>query len=186
MQLFGSYTSPFVRHIRVILSEMGFDYEFIETSFQSSAEQSPTKKVPFFKDGDTTLSDSSSIVRYLREKAGQAFMSSVDQYDLYCLINTLADSAINLFILELHQLDTSKNPYFSRQRERIEDGLNYLDGLTLKKENLDKDTYWRLVCFLAYGLFRELFTLENKSQLQALLSEASSNLAFSDTKPPVS
>ena len=44
-----------------------FEFEFIETDQSQSAELSPTKKVPFLQDGDIVLSDSSSILKYIRE-----------------------------------------------------------------------------------------------------------------------
>lgn len=75
MQLFGSYTSPFVRHCRIALIETGLDCEFVETDYAESARRSPTKKVPYLQDKDVMLFDSCSILKYLREKAGGTFFS---------------------------------------------------------------------------------------------------------------
>ena len=184
VKLFGSYTSPFARHVRIALQESLLPFEFIETSFDDSAEQSPTKKVPFLKDGNITLSDSTSILRYIREKAGNLFLTDIMQLELYCLINTLADSAINLVILEKNGLDTQTNAYCTRQAARIQDGLDNLNHRQLSKENMDIDSYWRLMCFLDYGLFRHAFNLESRPHLRALLDNAHNNVLFKSTEPP--
>lgn len=47
MELYGSYTSPFVRHCRIALLQTQQDCQFIETDAQQSATLSPTKKVPY-------------------------------------------------------------------------------------------------------------------------------------------
>lgn len=50
MRLFGSYTSPFVRHIRTALADTGMEYEFVETDCSNSAALSPAQRVPFLHD----------------------------------------------------------------------------------------------------------------------------------------
>ena len=63
MELFGSFTSPYVRHCRVVLAHTGLDCEFVETDYDQSAARSPTRRVPFLRDGDRMLTDSASILR---------------------------------------------------------------------------------------------------------------------------
>jgi glutathione S-transferase len=99
MKLHGSFTSPYVRHCRIALMESGLNWSFVETDHDNSARLSPSKKIPFLTDGDMLLSDSSSILMYIREKAGQPFISDALDFDLFCLINTLLDAAINRFYL---------------------------------------------------------------------------------------
>lgn len=48
MELFGSYTSPFVRHCRIALLETKTKFSFTETDFETSAKLSPAKRFPFF------------------------------------------------------------------------------------------------------------------------------------------
>ena len=52
MKIYGSFTSPFVRHCRIVLLETGLTCEFIEVDATQSAQISPTKKVPLLVDGD--------------------------------------------------------------------------------------------------------------------------------------
>ena len=74
MKLYGSLTSPYVRHARIAIAQSGFQCEFEEADYARSAELSPTARVPFFEDGDLMLTDSSSILKYVREKAGTGFL----------------------------------------------------------------------------------------------------------------
>jgi glutathione S-transferase len=75
MKLYGSYTSPFVRHCRIALIETGLAFDFIETDQTGSAAKSPTKRVPFLEDGNIFLTDSSSILKHIREKTGHTFFA---------------------------------------------------------------------------------------------------------------
>ena len=70
MKLIGSLASPYVRKVRVVMSEKKLDYEFVledvwsadTTIFQSN----PLGKVPYLVlDGDEVLYDSRVIVEYL-------------------------------------------------------------------------------------------------------------------------
>ena len=61
--------SPFARGIRIILDELGLDYERREEittpSVQQRAKATPTLQVPTFWDGDITLWESTLIADYL-------------------------------------------------------------------------------------------------------------------------
>ena len=184
MQLFGSLTSPYVRHVRIALLQTGTACEFIETDAKGSAEQSPTMKVPFLHDGDVALTDSMSILRYIREQAGHTFLPSVYGLDIFCLVNTLMDSEINIFLLERSGLSTSANPYLKRQRARIEAGLDHLEKLEIDTQALDLDAKLRLECFLAWGTYRERFSLVNRPYLQSVVSAAKNDALFAQTAPP--
>ncbi len=183
MKLFGSYTSPYVRHVRIVLQQTQLECEFVEADAKSSALLSPTKKVPFLEDGDITLSDSTSILRYLREKAGQTFLPSVQDLDLYCLATTLLDSAINVFLVELFSKEPLSSPYFDRQQARVQEGVEHLNSLNLHQAPLDQDVLLRLQCFLYWGNFRNRFTLEGLTSLNQILAEANQDAVFLSTAP---
>ena len=48
MELFGSYTSPYVRHCRIAFKETGLAYSFTETDHDMSAKLSPAKRCLFY------------------------------------------------------------------------------------------------------------------------------------------
>jgi glutathione S-transferase len=72
VQIVGSFLSPYVRKVLVVMNEKGLDYEidpiipFMGDDRFSSI--SPIRRIPVFLDGDVTISDSSVICEYLDEK----------------------------------------------------------------------------------------------------------------------
>jgi len=184
MQLFGSYTSPYVRHCRTVLNETGLKCDFIESDAKVSAERSPTQKLPFLKDGDLMLTDSASIIRYLREKSGQPFFASIEDYDRFCLANTLLDSAVNLFLLEKDGLTPVQSPYLERQRRRIDTCLDSLSECPLNEKAPFSEFELRLGCVLAWGRFRRRFSFKPYGNLTDFMARIDQYPPFADTAPP--
>ncbi len=184
MKLYGSYTSPFVRHCRIVSLETNADCEFIETDFVASAAKSPTKKVPFFEDGTVFLSDSLAIVKYLRDKAGQPFCRDAQELDRLCLVNTLMDASVFLFMMEKDGITPAQSAYLTRSAARVESGLAELNQLRLSTASTFTDTELRLGCFLAWARFRQRFTFEQYGQLTALLERLENYAPFAATPPP--
>ena len=183
MELFGYINSPFVRHVCIALAETQLPYTFNTIDGDISAKLSPTKKVPFLKDGDLLLSDSTSILRYIRDQAGQPFLAKVQDLDAYCLINTLMDSTINLFLLERSGVSFEGVAYIERQQKRISEGLAHLNQLAISQAQYDHDVVLRLQCFLAWAVFRNRFTLEGLNNLQTLLASCEHEATFIATHP---
>ncbi|NBD94978.1 MAG: glutathione S-transferase [Gammaproteobacteria bacterium] len=187
MQLFGTYTSPYVRHCRVALVETGQDYELIETDYDRSAKLAPAKRVPFLQDGDVILNDSLSILQHIRQRAGQAFLPDVGDTDLFALTNTALDTAINLFLLEKDGLSANRTPYLSRQAGRVSDILDALESRVASfqgKSGTFTEGQLRLGCFLGWGLFRKRLTLDHHVGLQVFLHRLKQYPAFAETAPP--
>ncbi len=186
MKLYGSYTSPFVRHCRIALSQGKIAYEFIETDYKMSAELSPVQKVPFLKNGDLTLTDSSSILKYVRELSGKDFFKDLQDFDLFTLTNTLLDSTINLFLLERSGLDLSSVPYLARQSARIQSGLKALDALVKPEESMASDSHIRCACFIDWAIYRDRLKFSAYENLLTLLENAKANPYFKESTPPAS
>ena len=191
MKLFGSYTSPFVRHCRLVLLETHLTCEFIETDTSASAAQSPTQRVPFLQDknalGETIfLTDSLSIVKYLREKAGQLFCPDAQELDRFCLVSTLMDATVNLFFIKRDGVDISGIPYLQRQAARIDTTLAELNQLTLPKSAPYNDAELRLACFIGWAKLREQVDFTHFENLETFYTGCLSYSAFVSTKPPQS
>jgi glutathione S-transferase len=184
MKLYGSYTSPFVRHCRIALAEEKLACEFIETDQAGSAAKSPTKRVPFLEDGDVFLTDSSSILKYLREKAGNTFLATAKDLDLFAMVNTALDTTVNLFFLQRDGVDPQAYEYTKRQAARIESSLVELNALTLSMRAPYKDVELRLACYLAWGLFRNRINIDAYENLQRFLAGINQYQPFMDTAPP--
>ena len=183
MFLFGSYTSPFVRHCRIVLAQSGFDFEFIEADYAMSAEKSPTSKVPYFSDGAVDLTDSSSILKFAREKSGQTYLKEIEDFELFTMTNTILDTSINLFLLENDGFGPGQIKYLARQQNRVESGLNHLNTRFSADSDMSLDSSLRCACFLDWALFRDRITLDGLDNLQGLVDAANRIEIFTSTSP---
>lgn len=72
VQVIGSYLSPYVRKVLVVLHHKGIDYEIdpIVPFYGDDrfARLSPLRRIPVLLDGDVVLSDSSVICQYLEDR----------------------------------------------------------------------------------------------------------------------
>lgn len=184
MELYGSYTSPFVRHCRIALLQTGLDCQFIEIDATKSAELSPTKKVPLLIDCELQLTDSTSILTHLYELVGEGFLTDVEEIELYQMSNTILDSCINLFMLEKFDgITAEKSIYLTRQQQRVESGLIAINHKTFSPELPLTNAEVRLAAFIDWAIFRDLFSLSNYPHLQQLLDLANTDPIFVKTAP---
>ena len=83
--LYGVNASPFVRKVRVALAEKGIAYDLEPViPFNVSPEfkkLSPLGKIPAYRDGAVTLSDSSVICAYLEKVKPQPALYPSDPYE---------------------------------------------------------------------------------------------------------
>ena len=83
--VFGVSPSPFVRKVRVALAEKNIAYEFKPVfpgdNDPAFRKMSPLGKIPAFKDGEHTLSDSSVICAYLERVHPTPALYPTDPYD---------------------------------------------------------------------------------------------------------
>lgn len=187
MKLYGSYTSPFVRHCRIVLAQTGTEYSFIETDYSASADQNPTKRVPFADTQVGRLHDSAAILKYVREQAGQSFFPSTQDYDLFCLANTLLDTSINLFLLSKENIGVAESQYLGRQQGRIESTLNDLEARDWSHVGSDlSDGELRLACYLSWAIFRGLMDIAKYPNLQRMLTRVDQHPSFANTHPALS
>lgn len=186
MKIYGSFTSPFVRHCRIALLETGLSCEFIETDAIQSAQISPTKKVPLLVDGDLTLTDSSSILRYIREKSGAVFMPELLDFEVFNMTNTVLDATVNVFFLEkFDNITDQQSTYITRQKARVLSGLEGLNEIELSTQLPLSDGLLRLACFLDWGIYRERIDINKLTNLTRLLDVARTDTNFIKTVPPM-
>ena len=83
--VFGVNASPFVRKVRVALAEKGIPYDLVPVfPGQTDAEykkMSPLGKIPAFKEGDKSFSDSSVICLYLEKTHPSPALLPSDAYE---------------------------------------------------------------------------------------------------------
>jgi glutathione S-transferase len=189
MKLYGSYTSPYVRHVRIVLQETQQPYEFIETDHAGSSAKSPTKRVPFLEDGDLFLTDSTSIIQHLRTKAGQDFCRSARELDQFCMVNTALDTTLNLFLLKRDGVAVTELPYLQRQLARVQTILKELEQSGITTAPADgpyTDAQLRLACFMGWSLFREQLDFSGYGNLEGFYRQIGQYAPFAATHPPSS
>ena len=183
MKLYGTYPSPFVRHCRIALIESNCPWTFIETDGKASSKLTPTQKIPVLEHNGLQINDSFAIVKYIRELNGQKFLSSIEDFDKFCLLNTALDSCINLFLLERSGLSAEDNVYLRRQQSRITSTLQEMNAWQLNTECSGNDLMIRLACYLQWGEFRHRFSLNEFPALKAFLGQVETQEAFRRTAP---
>lgn len=82
MILYGAPVSPFVRKVLAYAAEKGLPIELVPVGLGDQNPDflaaSPFRKMPAFKDGDFSISDSSAIVTYLEAKHPEPAMLPAD------------------------------------------------------------------------------------------------------------
>lgn len=82
MILYGAPVSPFVRKVLAFAAEKGLALELVPVGLGDQNADflaaSPFRKMPAFKDGDFSISDSSAIVTYLEAKHPAPALLSAD------------------------------------------------------------------------------------------------------------
>ncbi|TEW56021.1 glutathione S-transferase [Psychromonas sp. RZ22] len=184
MELYGSYTSPFVRHCRIALLQTELECQFIETDAAQSALLSPTKKVPILIDCDLKLTDSTSILTHIYEVAGEEFLTDVEEVELYNMTNTLLDSSVNLLMLaKFDNITPEQSVYLTRQKQRIETGLEAINNKIISQSLPLSNAEMRVAIFIDWALFRDLFSLTDYPYIQKLLDLANTDPIFNATAP---
>jgi len=183
MELFGSYTSPYVRHCRIVMMQLGQAFTLVPTDNDASAKGSPTQRVPYLKDGQRFLGDSMTIVQYARSKAGQAFLADLDDAERFYLANTALEATVNIFQLEKDAITPSQSPYLQRQAARAQSILETLDTAKLEIDGNGSDSVLRLACYFGWALFRKRIDLTPYPNLMKFFDRAQKIPHFAETAP---
>ena len=195
MKLYGVRTSPYVRHARVALAQSGLDWELEQVTLDTIG-QSPTLRVPFLTDGKLTLSDSSVIVRYVREQSGQSYLATIADHELFAVATSVLDTAVNVYLMNIgNSADLADVPtgtsttgfdpktYFERQKERITVGIQELERCQLSFSQPYTDGEIRLACLLDWAAYRDTIDLSGKDNLCRFLAEIRTWPPFAETAP---
>ncbi len=127
MKLYGTVTSPFVRRVRVVASELGIDVDRIDTTTDAGqlrlAKLNPIRKVPAAEIDGRTLFDSRVIIDWLTTTRGWGSLTPArDHWREQNLLNAIdgaVEAAISLFYLKRDGVAVDGTPYALRQNDRI-------------------------------------------------------------------
>ena len=201
MKLFGTYTSPYVRKVRVVLAEKKLDYQFVledvgaaDTKIQ---EVNPLGKVPclVMDDGDA-IYDSSVIVEYLDtlSPVGKLIPATGRERVEVRRWEALADGVMDAAILV--RLEQTKRPakqqsarWIKLQMSKVEAGLKAMAAELGDKPFCNGNQYSladiAVVCALGWLALRfpQIDWRETYPNLAKLCDKLSERASFKDTQP---
>lgn len=200
MKLVGSYTSPFVRKISILLLEKGIPFEFInELPYNAEngvAQFNPLGKVPVLvtDDGECWF-DSPIIAEYIEQLNVAPDM--LPREPLAALnvrkLASLADGIMDAGLVVVRELARpaalQSETEMLRQREKIRRSLDALEGYiqdgTVRTDTLNLATI-SIACAVGYLNFRRLAPgwCVDRPNLVKLVETIFSRESFARTEPP--
>ncbi|MBI4819537.1 MAG: glutathione S-transferase family protein [Deltaproteobacteria bacterium] len=134
MKLYGTTTSPFVRRVRVVGLMVGAELVLVNTATEAGQNElrtlTPVWKIPVLDASERVLFDSHVIVDFLVRRYGNRNVRTESgderwrEHNVLNVIDGAQDSAVNLYYLR--DLDAA-HAYLTKQRDRIESAMNWLD-----------------------------------------------------------
>ena len=197
MKLVGSYTSPFVRKISILLLEKGIAFDFINEQPYSAdtgvAQYTPLGKVPaLVTDDGECWYDSPIIAQYIEllGVAPQMVPSDPPQALRIRQLEALADGIMDASVREQARPAAQQSEEeVLRQREKISRSLDALEGYlndgTLKTDELNLATI-AIACAIGYLNFRRIAPgwCVDRPQLVKLAETLFLRESFARTEPP--
>lgn len=200
MKLVGSYTSPFVRKISVILLEKGITFEFVNEQPYSQdngvAQYNPLGKVPALVTGEGDCWFNSPIIADYIEQLDIApamlpreARAALKIRQMEALADGIMDAALVLVREQARPAQQQSETELLRQREKIDRGLNTFEALvadgTLKADELNLATV-AIACAIGYLNFRRVSPgwCVKRPNLVALADNLFQRESFARTEPP--
>lgn len=200
MKLIGSYTSPFVRKISVILLEKGITFEFVNelpyNAHNGVSQYNPLGKVPaLVTDDGETWYDSPIVAEYLEllniapAMLPREAKASLKVRQIEALADGIMDAALVSVREQARPAQEQSETELLRQREKISRGLDALeqyaaDG-TLQAETLNLANI-AVACAIGYLNFRRVSPgwCVDRPKLVKLVEILFQRESFARTEPP--
>ncbi|WP_318357117.1 glutathione S-transferase [Enterobacter sp.] len=200
MKLIGSYTSPFVRKISVILLEKGITFEFVnELPYNAEngvSQYNPLGKVPaLVTDDGEVWYDSPLIAEYLElldiapEMLPREPQASLKMRQIEALADGIMDAALVSVREQARPVAQQSETELLRQREKVSRGLDALEGYvtdgTLQAEPLNVANI-AVACAIGYINFRRVSPgwCVDRPGLIKLVETLFQRESFARTEPP--
>jgi glutathione S-transferase len=187
--LYGSYTSPFVRRMRMVMHSLPFEFKEMNIyTPEGNAELekiNPIKQIPVLKDGSTVIWDSRHIYRYLQEKHHWPKLSWDEENRLTAIERGL-DGGIASFLLGRSGIPMDQPlMYKDRQLDRMHTVLMYLEPWikteALKTWNFQTMT---LYAWLDWANFRGVLKIEKYPFCEQFLKVHATRAEVTATRIP--
>jgi glutathione S-transferase len=196
IRLFGSFTSPYVRRVRIVCEELGLPFEQIDTAPpEGTAElrkRSPIWKVPAAEIDGLLVLDSHVITELLVDRYGQGKIAPLPVDDIEArnaisVIDGALDSLINAFYLEKEGVTAEQAPYIKKQRERAASALSWLE-LNVHEPFVTRGKQLGLPeialgTALGWMRFRNVYDIEQHQRLMRCFETLERRKSFEHTQP---
>jgi len=200
MKLIGSYTSPFVRTISVILLEKDIPFEFVNefpyNDVNGVAQYNPLGKVPaLVTDDGECWYDSQIIAQYLEQLGIAPNMlpaepqAALKMRQLEALADGIMEAALALVLEKTRPAAQQSESELLRQREKVARGLDALESYasdgTLRPDEVNLATI-SAACAIAYLNFRRVAPgwCATRPKLVRLVDSLFQRASFARTEPP--
>lgn len=196
MKLYGSYTSPYVRRVRVLAQEIGVPFEIVDTTTEDGAAalraRSPINKVPAAEIDGHVIWDSSAIAAHLLATRGHGplrqVVDPIRESNLKNAIDGALDAAINVFYLEREGVSAKEVPYLRKQNDRVKASLEHVAHALRRGGYLTDDPrvgYGEiaLVTTLEWFVFRKRYPVETIPELAEAMRVHADRPSFVATRP---
>jgi len=202
MKLIGSYTSPFVRKISVILLEKGIVFEFVNDAPYGPDSQvsrhNPLGKVPTLIDDEQQAWFDSSIIAQFLELRGDA-PAMLPQDDAWLALHIrqverlaggVSDCASIIVREKLRAPEQQSTEVLTRHREKILRGLDQLEAIAAQGRLLNNGTLnladIATGCMIGYINFRHVVPnwCVDRPALIKLAEQLFQRESFARTAPP--
>lgn len=201
MKLIGSYTSPFVRKISVMLLEKGIAFEFVnDPPYEPGSrvkEQNPLGKVPvLIADDGEVFYDSPIVAEYLELLTVEPAFLPADRAaalrvrQVAALADGVTEAAATLYRESRRAPEKQDENWMLRQRDKLTHGLDALEALAQEKTwlNAERLTLADIAvgCALGYLNFRRILPnwCVQRPALVKLAERLFARESFARTAPP--
>lgn len=136
LKLFGSFTSPYVRRVRIVALELGVEMDWVDTTTaagQASLRQfNPLWKVPAATVEGEPCFESSQINNQLLDRFGPGPLAPRSTLDgparnAMAVVDGALDALINAFYLSKDGVIANETSYLQKQYDRAASALNWLE-----------------------------------------------------------
>lgn len=201
MKLIGSYTSPFVRKVSIIMLEKGITFEFINenpwTDESHVPSYNPLGKIPALVTGpDEIWYDSHIIAAYIEQMdiapalVPREKLAAMKVLQLEALADGIGDACVLLVREGMRPPERQMEEQLVRQREKIQRGLDALEKEAAKGTVLNSDTLnvadIATACLIGYLNFRRILPgwCVDRPALVKLAEKLFQRDSFARTVPP--
>lgn len=197
MRILGSYTSPYVRRVRIVLDRLGVSFEMVDTATEDGQAElrtaSPLWKVPVLDtQGEGVIADSRIINDWLLSRHPSAsirpYRDALLEQQQIAFIDGALDALINVFYLRREGASPAAQPYLQKQLDRAEATLEHVaasvdDGYFTSDRRVGMVEI-ALVTALDWFAARSTWDVSKQPSFVRFLEVHAEDASFLRTRPP--